>query len=35
MPFAQVLMRRRMSLNVHTVIAHIRKLFPSNRFPAA
>ena len=35
MPFAQVLMRRGMRLNIDSVVAHVGKLFPGDRFSAA
>jgi hypothetical protein len=35
MPFAQVLVRRGMRLNIHAIVAHISKLFPGDCFAAA
>jgi hypothetical protein len=35
MTFTQILMRRRVRLNVDAVIAHVGKLFPRNRFPSS
>ena len=35
MPFAQILVRRGVRLNIHAVVAHIGELFPSDRSSSA